>query len=104
MENIWQASKVYKDVPQGKERYTFYKETYNVGDDFIESDTILVNEDNMRIMLNDPKHPYGHGYCLVSLWLELILVIRLLQQHDLEDFNFQSIFKPFRAHFIFNIM
>jgi hypothetical protein len=26
--------------------------------------SILVNEENMEILLNDPKHPFGHGYCL----------------------------------------
>nr|QBK93533.1 MAG: uncharacterized protein LCPAC404_02370 [Pithovirus LCPAC404] len=42
----------------------YYKEKYGVGDDFIENDTMLVNVKNLKIMLNDTKHPYGHGYCL----------------------------------------
>lgn len=47
----------------------YYKETYGVPDNWIEKDTILVNEDNMRILLNDPKHPFGHGYCLAMALL-----------------------------------
>src|SRR5690606_619941 len=47
-----------------EESLGYYMEKYNVDSTFIEKDTILVNEKNMNIMLNDPKHPYGHGYCL----------------------------------------
>ncbi len=47
---------------------SYYKEKYGVSDDFIENSTILVTVENMKIMLNDPKHPFGHGFCLgVSL-------------------------------------
>jgi len=42
----------------------YYKNKYNVNDNFIENDTILVTKPNMEIMLNDPEHPFGHGYCL----------------------------------------
>ena len=37
---------------------------YNVKNDFIENDTIIANYDNLKIMLNDEKHAFGHGYCL----------------------------------------
>lgn len=36
---------------------------YNRGD-FIQDDSVLVNKENMDFLLNDPKHPFGHGYCL----------------------------------------
>lgn len=42
----------------------YYQQIYGVDDHFIENDTILVNDYNMNIMLNDDKHPFGHGYCL----------------------------------------
>jgi hypothetical protein len=47
-----------------EESKEYYKEKYGVEDDFIENNTIEVNRKNMRIMLNDEKHPFGHGYCL----------------------------------------
>eukprot|EP01080_Neovahlkampfia_damariscottae_P002616 gene2616-3576_t len=46
------------------ESFDYYKEKYNVSNDFIESNTIEVNKENMKIMLNDSKHAFGHGYCL----------------------------------------
>lgn len=47
-----------------QESLDYYKTKYGVDDDFIQSDTMLATEENLRIMLNDPKHPFGHGYCL----------------------------------------
>lgn len=47
-----------------QESLQYYKDRYNVDDDFIENDTMLCNRDNINIMLNNPKHPFGHGYCL----------------------------------------
>jgi hypothetical protein len=47
-----------------QESLNYYKDQYGVNDSFIENNTILVNETNMNIMLNDAKHPFGHGYCL----------------------------------------
>lgn len=47
-----------------QESLNYYKDTYDVGDDFIEDDTLLVNKKNIKIMLNDEKHAFGHGYCL----------------------------------------
>jgi len=46
------------------ESLNYYKNLYNVDDDFIVNSTILVNQQNMDIMMNDSKHPFGHGYCL----------------------------------------
>ena len=47
-----------------QESMDYYKNTYNVDDDFIVDNTILVTEANIQIMLNDSRHPFGHGYCL----------------------------------------
>jgi len=41
-----------------------YKKLYNVPDDFIDQDSVLINYKNVMILINDDKHPYGHGYCL----------------------------------------
>ena len=41
------------------ESLKYYKDTYGVNDDFIERDTMLINEENICIMLNDSKHPFG---------------------------------------------
>ena len=43
---------------------TAQEKEYDVDDDFIQDDTILVTEGNINIMLNDTKHAFGHGYCL----------------------------------------
>jgi len=56
-----------------QESIDYYKEKYNVSNNFIENDTILINKENMTIMLNDTKHPYGHGYCLATTLLDLNL-------------------------------
>jgi len=47
-----------------QESLEYYKEKYGVNDKFIENNTIVVDKKNMTIMLNDDKHPFGHGYCL----------------------------------------
>jgi hypothetical protein len=53
-----------------QESLDYYKEKYGVDDNFIQDDTIIVSENNINIMLNDPKHPFGHGYCLAMALLE----------------------------------
>lgn len=53
-----------------QESLQYYKEKYNICDSFIEKDTILVSENNIKIMLNDPLHPFGHGYCLAMALLD----------------------------------
>jgi hypothetical protein len=47
-----------------QESLDYYKEKYNCSNDFIETDSVLVTKENMNIFLNDPKHSFGHGYCL----------------------------------------
>jgi hypothetical protein len=60
------------------EDLSYYQQTYGVSNDFIlpsngGGSTILVSGEqgiqNDDIMLNDPKHPYGHGYCLARALL-----------------------------------
>lgn len=56
-----------------QESLDYYVDTYGgdgVGEDFIEESTMLATHENLDIMLNDPKHPYGHGYCLARLLIE----------------------------------
>lgn len=47
-----------------------YIAKYGVGKDFIVNNTMLVNENNIKIMLNDDKHNFGHGYCLAMALLD----------------------------------
>ena len=47
-----------------QESLQYYKDTYGVGDDFIVNDTMSGTPENYNIMLNDPKHAFGHSYCL----------------------------------------
>lgn len=54
-----------------QESLGYYQEEYNVKDDFIVNDTILATELNISIMLNDEKHPFGHGYCLAMALLNM---------------------------------
>lgn len=53
-----------------QESLDYYKEKYNVTDDFIEDSTIIVNEANIGVMLNDEKHSFGHGYVLAMCLLD----------------------------------
>jgi hypothetical protein len=54
-----------------QESLSYYRSTYPVGEDFIIDNTIDVNIYNMGIMLRDPKHSFGHGYCLATALLEI---------------------------------
>ena len=47
-----------------QESLSYYKTKYGVKDDFIEKDTMLVTLKNVNIMMKDPSHSFGHGYCL----------------------------------------
>lgn len=47
-----------------QESLQYYKDKYKTDDNFITNNTIAVTEDNINIMVNDEKHPFGHGYCL----------------------------------------
>jgi hypothetical protein len=47
-----------------QESLQYYMEKYGVNPKFITGSTILASPQNLDLMLNDTKHPYGHGYCL----------------------------------------
>ena len=52
-----------------QESLEYYKNKYGVDDTFIQNKTMLVNSENIKIMLNDEKYPFGHGYCLAMALL-----------------------------------
>lgn len=54
-----------------QESLEYYKKKYGVEDNFIDRDSIHVTRENMDIMLNDEKHPFGHGYCLAMALLDM---------------------------------
>jgi len=47
-----------------QESMGYYKARYNVPDNFIEWGSVEATETNLCILLNDERHPFGHGYCL----------------------------------------
>lgn len=53
-----------------QESLNYYKEKYGVSDDFIQNDSVEAIEGNLGILLNDPKHPFGHGYSLAWTLLQ----------------------------------
>lgn len=52
-----------------QEDLKYYMEKYHVDSHFIENNTMMATKENLKIMLNDTKHPYGHGYCLAMALL-----------------------------------
>lgn len=48
----------------------YYIAKYGVSDSFIDNSTMLATRDNLELMLNDSRHPFGHGYCLAWSLLE----------------------------------
>lgn len=54
-----------------QESLDYYIDMYELDESFIENDTMLATDENLTIMLNDDKHPFGHGYCLATALLEL---------------------------------
>jgi len=54
-----------------QESLDYYQNTYGLADIFIENSTMLATDENLTIMLNDDKHPFGHGYCLAMALLDL---------------------------------
>lgn len=62
IENGQDITIVEVDGPKGELEY--YQEKYNVNDDFISNFVMSGTEENLKIMLNDEKYPFGHGYCL----------------------------------------
>lgn len=56
-----------------QEDLNYYKDRYNVKDDFIQNDSMEATKENIKLMLNDVKNPFGHGYCLATALLDLEL-------------------------------
>lgn len=54
-----------------QESLDYYKQNYGVKNSFIENHTMFVDDENLSIMLNDSKHPFGHGYCLAMALLDI---------------------------------
>jgi len=54
-----------------QESLLYYKNKYNVNNDFIINHTVDVTIENMQILINDTKHAFGHGYCLAMELLEI---------------------------------
>ncbi len=54
-----------------QESLEYYKKTYGVSDKFVVDSTMLATRKNLKIMLNDEKHPFGHGYVLAAALLDL---------------------------------
>lgn len=48
----------------------YYRQKYQVPEDFIVNNCVLATKDNLSILRNDDKSPYGHGYCLAECLLE----------------------------------
>jgi hypothetical protein len=47
-----------------QESADYYSQRYSLNN-FIENGTIDARDNQvLNILLNDPKHPFGHGYCL----------------------------------------
>lgn len=61
-----------------QESLEYYQNEYDVNDNFIENDTMLAIDENLMIMMNDGKHPFGHGYCLAMALLELEDLVDLI--------------------------
>lgn len=54
-----------------QESLPYYKQKYGVNDDFIAQNSMEITKEHIDIMLNDPKHPFGHGYCLAMALLDM---------------------------------
>ncbi len=42
----------------------YYQQRYGVKSDFITNHSMLATPENLKIMLDDTRHNFGHGYCL----------------------------------------
>lgn len=47
-----------------EESAEYYKEKYGWELDKIDNGTIEATKENLKVLINDTKHPFGHGYCL----------------------------------------
>jgi hypothetical protein len=58
-----------------QESLPHYQKTYGTSNIFIENNAMIATQETLAIMLNDPKHPFGHGYCLAMALLGLEQVL-----------------------------
>jgi hypothetical protein len=63
----------------------YYVERYGVAHDWIDRDSIAVTPENLQILLNDPKHPFGHGFCLAAALLDYDLTGNEHPDLDLDE-------------------
>ena len=54
-----------------QESLDYYKEKYNVNDNFIVNNFMYIDENNLKIMLYDTKHAFGHCFCLAAALLDI---------------------------------
>ena len=54
-----------------QESLDYYMKKYKVNKNFLKGGTMLVTKENLDIMLNDRKHPFGHCYCIAVALLDL---------------------------------
>jgi len=54
-----------------QESLEYYKKKYKIKNDFIQNNSVDVSDKKaMKILLDDEKHPFGHGYCLALALLK----------------------------------
>lgn len=56
------------------ESMEYYNETYDIPVKIYDNHTVKVTEENLNFLLNEPKHPFGHGYCLAAALLNIDLI------------------------------
>lgn len=59
-----------------QESLQYYIDKYDVDESFIQGGTMECTAQNLCTMVNDTKHPFGHGYCLAA-YLQGIDVLSL---------------------------
>lgn len=52
-----------------QESLGYYVDTYGVSNLFFQHSTVQATKKNLKILINDTKHPFGHGYCLAAALL-----------------------------------
>ena len=94
------------DGPHGDD-LAYYQQRYRGVVDalWIQNNTILVNQANIEIMLNDPRHPFGHGYCLAMTLLGQETTWNggqplEMDQKDLFDLKTQRTFTAVKNHLV----
>ncbi len=53
-----------------EESLKYYRDAYGVSETFIQQDSVEATRPNLQILLEDAKHPFGHGYCLALALLD----------------------------------